>query len=146
MLHQQEPLARVVRFCKVFQIIPGVFLFLAGGELPQGRRQAGAEQRFCHKRIHARRSGFFLDLAELEGGQDDDRDVLPDAFPNPSGRCDAVHLRHLPVQDHRKIVAAGLVPRRAAFHGSFAGQDPFACDADLPQGIDGAFAAFLDNS
>lgn len=43
--HQQEPLARVVRFCKVFQIIPGVFLFLAGGELPQGRRQAGAEQR-----------------------------------------------------------------------------------------------------
>ena len=42
-----------------------------------------------------------------------------------------------------KIVAAGLVPRRAAFHGFLAGQDPFTRYADLLKGCNSAFAAGL---
>ena len=42
-----------------------------------------------------------------------------------------------------RLMAVGLMTRIAALHSFLSGQDPFACDADLPQGLDGAFAAGL---
>ena len=141
--HKKDPLTRIVFLRKVFQIVPGVFLLLPGCKLPQSCRQTGTEQRFCHKRIHARCSGFFFDLAEIKGSQDDDRDIFSYPFPDFSGGCNTVHFRHLPVQDHRKIVTVGLMTRIAALHSFLTGQDPFARYADLLKGRNGAFAAGL---
>ena len=68
---------------------------------------------------------------------------LPIRFLILSGSFYAIHFRHLPVQNHRKIVTVGLMTRIAALHSFLTGQDPFARYADLLKGCNGAFAAGL---
>ena len=63
--------------------------------------------------MRTRRNRFFLDVAPVIGGNNQNRHIIPHMIANLARRLHAVHIRHLPVDQHNLII---VVLQIAFFH------------------------------
>ena len=63
----------------------------------------GSKQGLCQEAVHTNMQGFIHNFIPVKGCQDDDRRFLVVPFPYFLCYFNAIHLRHLPVKQHKTI-------------------------------------------
>ena len=102
-LRQEDPAALEVGF----RGSRGSLLFAEG--LAEFIHDRLREEGLGDKGVHAGAQGFVRHVVPVVGGQDDDGGFVAHDFADPPGGLDAVHLRHLPVdQDQVVGLLAGV--------------------------------------
>lgn len=112
--------------------LPGRLAFLLKC-LPEFIHDIRREKRLRDKGVDAGLPRLLRHVVPVEGGEDDDRELMADDLPDPARRLDAVHAGHLPVDEDEVV---GIVPRVLELDHAdrlFAGGGGVAADADLPE-------------